>query len=585
MRRARTSSRAPSRAARKLPEIGRSAELLRLEGHVKAALELGRNRLLVAAALFLFGFLVIVGRLVDVMLLQDGVEPHAAAQPSREATEMERADIVDRNGVLLATNLATASVYADPHLISDAPAAAGRLRTVLADLDEDELARKLASDRGFVWIKRNLTPRQQYEVNRLGIPGVSFLREERRVYPHGRTAAHVLGMVGIDNGGLSGIERGLDDRLRRQDEPVALSLDIRIQDILHEELSRAVESFRAVGATGLFLDARSGEILAILSLPDFDPNDPETLNAETAFNRATLGVYEMGSSFKAFTVSMALDTGTVTLQSGYDASQPIRVGHFTISDYHAQNRYLTVPEIIMHSSNIGAAKMALDVGIARQRAYLERFGLLRAPKLELPEIGAPLLPAQWHEISAMTVAYGHGIAVTPIQIANAMAAVVNGGLLHPATLLRKAGAADADGVAVISPETSQKMRWLLRLVVEEGTGKKAATPGYLVGGKTGTAEKNVNGVYRPNSLLSSFVGAFPMNDPRYVVLVIVDEPKGNAESFGYATGGWVAAPVVNRVVSRVAPLLGIKPVAPDIDPGFDSLVMHVNAQGRGFATR
>jgi cell division protein FtsI (penicillin-binding protein 3) len=345
-------------------------------------------------------------------------------------------------------------------------------------------------------------------------------------------------------------------------------LDIRIQAMLHRELMAAVREFRAIGAAGVVLDANSGEVVAMVSLPDFDPNDSASAAGETAFNRATKGVYEMGSTFKLFTAAMALDSGTVDLNGGYDASEPIRISRFTIRDFHGKNRWLSVPEIIVYSSNIGAAKMAVDVGTRTQRAYLDRFGLLRPPSLELPEIGTPLTPGRWREINTMTIAYGHGIAVSPLQLVSGVAALVNGGFYVPPTLLKREGDEVIGAKRVLSAQTSGQMRGLMRMVVNTGTGRKAAVRGYAVGGKTGTADKLSARGYRKNATISSFVGAFPMDAPRYILLVLVDEPKGNKRTFNYATGGWVAAPAVGRLVERMAPLIGMAPDRkPEARPG------------------
>ncbi|MGY9005862.1 MAG: peptidoglycan D,D-transpeptidase FtsI family protein, partial [Alphaproteobacteria bacterium] len=424
--------------------------------------------------------------------------------------------ITDRNGIILATSLNTASLYANPRLVIDPRAAANKLVRALPDLRKSIVKTKLASDRGFVWLKRHLTPRQQYAVNREGIPGLYFQREERRVYPHGRLGAHFLGFTGTDGIGLAGIEKRFNDTLHARTKPLQLSVDIRIQHILHQELSAAVMRFRAVGGTGVVMDVQSGEVIAMVSLPDFDPNTPNRIPNKALFNRATMGVYEMGSTFKIFTTAMALDSGVVGMRGGYDASAPIRVARFTISDFHSKKRWLSVPEIFMYSSNVGSVKMALDVGTKTQKHYLGRLGLLRPASIEVPEVGAPLLPTPWREINTMTISFGHGIAVTPVQLTQAVASVVNGGILRPASLLKSSKHETVEGERVLKARTSRNMRKLLRLVVTNGTGKKARAQGYLVGGKTGTAEKTGSRGYRSKALISSFVGVFPMTKPRYV---------------------------------------------------------------------
>ncbi|MDA0305052.1 MAG: penicillin-binding protein 2 [Proteobacteria bacterium] len=531
---------------------------LRIEGAAKQAIETGRNRLLVTGVILSLAFSAIVVRLVDLTVFKAGGEPTLAHAGPVSESPTERADIVDRNGVILATSLPTASLFADPATVLNPEEAANRLITVLDDLDRKDIVAKLNSKSRFVWVARNLTPEQHYQINRLGLPGFSFQRGERRVYPHGRLASHVLGLTDVDGRGIAGLEQYFERGLRTANS-VKVSMDIRIQAILHQELVDTVKKFRAIGAAGLVMDVNSGEMVAMVSLPDFDPNAQSTVNGEKAFNRATKGVYEMGSTFKLFTAAMALDSGTVTMQSGYDASQPIKVGRFTISDYHGKNRWLSVPEIIVYSSNIGAAKMAMDVGGKGQQEFLGRLGLLKPAALELPEVGKPLTPGRWRDINTMTISYGHGIAVTPVQLAAGISAIVNGGIYRSPTLIAQDADSPRKGRRVLSAETSEQMRTLMRMVVQSGTGRKAAVEGYAVGGKTGTADKQVGRGYAKKVNISSFVGAFPIEAPRYVALVIVDEPKGNKDTFNYATGGWVAAPAFGRVVNRMATLVGMTP--------------------------
>lgn len=560
-----------------------------LDGTVNRALKTGRQRLVFTAVLFVLACAVIIGRLVDLTVISGGFEPrYADATPVSRHSQFDRRDIVDRNGVVLATNLPTASVYADPRKVLDAAEAAAKLVAVLPGLGRAELETKLASQRHFVWIKRNLTPRQQAAINRLGIPGVAFQREDRRVYPLGRMFAHVLGFADIDNQGIAGIEASFDESLRvvrdGGEDALRLSLDTRFQHVLREELARGVETFSTLGAAGLILDVASGEVLAMASLPDFDPNNPKDRGGEASFNRATLGAYEMGSTFKLLTAAMALDYGVATMTDAYDASEPLRVARFVIRDYKSKNRWLTIPEIIVYSSNIGAAKLALDVGTAGQRDFLSRLGLLNAAEIELPEVAMPLLPSPWREINTMTIGFGHGLAVSPLQLTSAIAGVVNGGVFRNPTLLARDAGDDDLGRRVISPGTSAQTRALMRLVVVEGTGKKAAVPGYLVGGKTGTAEKPGAGGYQRKALISSFVAAFPMDAPRYVVMAMFDEPNGIAETFNYATGGWVAAPVVGRIIARIGPMAGI-PASDrdDIEATHDLLVQINERKDQGVA--
>lgn len=534
-----------------------------LEGARKTALDVGRTRLLVTGVIFVMAFALIGVRMVDLAIFSEGKKLTARfVGPVYEEPAL-RGDIIDRNGVMLATSLPSDSLFANPREIEDAEKAADRLVQVLPDLNRGEVLHKLTSKGRFVWLKRNLTPAEKYDVNRLGIPGFKFRAGERRVYPQGGVAAHVLGYTDIDGKGIAGIERYFDKSLKSATTPLKLSIDIRVQSILADELSRAMDDFSGIGAAGVVMNVNTGEVVAMVSLPVFDPNQPGIAADDAAFNRVTKGVYEVGSVFKLFTTAMALDSGVVGLNDGYDATDPIHIARFTISDYHPEKRWLSVPEILIHSSNIGTAKMAMDVGAEAQRRYLGNLGLFKPAGIELPEVGAPLLPSHWRDVSTMTVSYGHGIAVSPMQVAGAVAAVVNGGVLYQPTLMAQDKKATLTGHRVISEDTSKKMRGLMRLVVAEGTGKKAEVAGYNIGGKTGTADKMVGGHYRRDMRISSFVGAFPMNDPRYVVYALVDEPKGTKETFNYATGGWVAAPIVGNVIRRAGPLLGVVPVRED----------------------
>nr|WP_281500759.1 penicillin-binding protein 2 [Kordiimonas marina] len=532
-----------------------------MEGERKTALEIARGRLTVAVLLFLLGFAIMAARTIELGISTTAEKQVATRTIEVPPVKVARADIVDRNGEILATNLETSSLYANPSEIKNPKLAAAKLVSVLPDLSLADVEEKLSSGRKFVWLKRKLTPREKWQVNALGIPAFAFQDEEERVYPHGRLAAHALGFVDVDGKGLAGVEHFFNDRLDDPDrttEPVKLSIDVRVQYALADELEAAKNAYQAVGAAGLVMDVNTGEVLAMVSLPDYDPNNVTGVSADERFNRVSQGVYELGSTMKTFTFAAALDDGVVTMNDGYDASKPLHVARFTIHDDHPRNRFLSVPEIFVYSSNIGTAQMALDLGTERQQAFLSKVGLLQPSTLELSEVGAPIYPAQWHKISTMTISYGHGIAVSPVQLATGISAMVNGGRLMPATLIHTSGLHHG-GRQVISPATSRKIRQLLRLTVMKGTGGRANAIGYRVGGKTGTAEKAENGGYARHSLISSFVGAYPMDDPRYVVFALLDEPHGTKETFGYKTGGWVAAPVVKNVILRTAPLLGIAP--------------------------
>jgi cell division protein FtsI (penicillin-binding protein 3) len=539
------------------------------EGPAMQALEACRSRLLVTAVLFALVFAVVGLRVAEIALFEGGTaQSHIGRFRALKTPAPGHADVVDRNGNVLATTLDSPSLYAVPKQILDPVEATAKLVRVFPKLSSADVYTKLTSGKSFVWIKRHLTPREQYDVNQLGVPGLEFEHEERRIYPGGGLTSHVVGYAGIDNTGFAGVERALDGVLKERREPLQLSLDLRLQYILREELQRVIDDFTAKGGAGLIMDVNTGEILAMTSLPDFDPNRPAAPSSNTPgaspadrmFNRNTLGVYELGSIFKIFTVAMALDAGTATLTSTYDASRPISIGRFTISDYHGKHRVLNVPEILMYSSNIGAARMAVTAGGQKQREFLARLGLLTTPKVEIAEVAAPHYPAKWREVNVMTIAFGHGISVTPLSFATAAAALVNGGVLRQPTLVKLPPDHPPQGQQVISAKTSDQMRRLMRLVVEHGTGSMAAAPGYVVGGKTGTAEKISGRHYAERKLLSSFVGIFPINAPRYLVLTLVDEPHPNKQSHGYATAGWTVAPATSRIVQRIAPVLGVQPV-------------------------
>lgn len=545
----------------------RSEPRVRLQSRSQTALEQGRARLIVTAAMFAMAFGAVGLKLVDATVLSQGAEPAARTAATARPAHAGRADIVDRNGVLLATSLATQSLYADPKLVIDPVEAVQKIRKVLPDLDADILLAELKGDKRFVWIRRNLTPKQQYEINRLGIPGFAFQREERRIYPQGGLAAHVVGFSGVDNNGLMGVEQRFDQRLRSGEGPLQLSIDVRLQHILRKEIATAIEEFRAIGGAGMIMDVKTGELLAMVSLPDFDPHNPPPPLAEQdtdpRFNRNTLGVYEMGSTFKIFNTAMALESGRVHLHDSFDATKPIRIGRHTIADFKPQARWMDVVDIFKHSSNIGSVRMAEEVGPAGQKEFMTRLGFTRPVSLELPELGWPMIPNPWREVNMMTISFGHGMSVSPVHLVAATAGMVNGGVMRQPTLIKRDKGEDVPGTRIISEETSDVVRRLMRTVVTEGTATRADAHGYVVGGKTGTAEKVKGRAYSGSYRISSFVGAFPMHDPRYVVYVMVDEPKGNRQTFGYATGGWVAAPAIGRIVAQAGPVLGVRPVDPN----------------------
>ena len=520
--------------------------------------ETARQRLVITAMLLVVAFTAIAMRMSYVSLLRGGEEPTERVAARGGPIQSERADIVDRNGIVLATSLPVVSAFVNPHLVIDPQDAARKIVSALPDLKYDEVKGKLESDKTFVWIKRGLSPREHDRVNRLGIPGLDFQPEERRIYPQGTTAAHVVGYASIDNTGLGGIERYFDRQLQ-SGQTVQLSLDLRLQRMVEDEIAHAVQKFSAIGAQAIVMDASNGEILALASLPTYDANKARTITNQALFNRATLGVYEQGSMFKVFNTALALDSGKVSLGDRFDASKPLKIDRFYIhDDPEVPHRVLSVPEIFKYSSNIGSAEMAVEVGTDLQRAFFDKIGFLKPLHTELMELGSPLYPRHWAKINTMTIAFGHGMSVTPLHVVMGVAAMINGGIEHWPTFLKRTAESDP-GRRVIKAKTSMTMRQLMRLNAVEGTGKKADLKGYEVGGKTGTAEKVANGGYAKKALFSSFVGAFPMSDPKFVVLVSLDEPKGTKETGGYATGGMVAAPSVKVIIEDIVSLYGILP--------------------------
>jgi cell division protein FtsI (penicillin-binding protein 3) len=538
-----------------------------------------RTRIVMTMAVFLAVYGVIAGRIAWL-----GFQDMETGGQLASRVTASRPDIVDRNGEVLATDINSGSLYAEPRRIVDADEALEKLLTVLPDLEIEQTYNRLRSDAGFIWLRRQLSPRQQQAIMSLGIPGIGFRTEKRRFYPGGATAAHIVGLVNIDNKGIAGMEKYIDDQglavlqanglaVAADLEPVRLSVDLRVQHIVHDELAQAMERYQAIGGGAVVLDAKTGEVVAMASLPDFDPNNPFNAHEKDRLNRMSAGVYEMGSTFKGFTLAMALDAGTATLNSRFDASRPIQIARHTIRDFHGKGRVLTVPEVFIYSSNIGTAKMAETVSVEEHRAFFRKIGLLDRITTELPEVAKPTEPAEWKRIHQITIAFGHGVATTPLQTAVSGAAMLNGGvLMNPTFLPRTQMQAMAGGTQVIQQKTSEMMRYLFRLNVEKGSGRRSEVPGYFVGGKTGTAEKVVNGRYSGDKRFNAFIAGFPVNDPQYVVLVILDEPKPEKPGMS-ATSGLNTAPVVGNIIRRSAALLGVKP-----DFGHESGALLVSTQ-------
>lgn len=546
----------------------RVAHLVGVKGE---SLSIARSRLAVVNGICLVLFAIAVIRVGDLTLLQAPREPvsdNAAVQAYQE-----RSDIVDRNGVLLATTLQVASLYADPTLIDNKPFVARELAQILKI---DDPLDKLEKKGRFIWIKRGLTPQEQYQVNALGQPGLGFKHETRRFYPQGNLTAHLVGFTNIDGKGLEGIERYYDDYLSKGGDPLVLNVDIRVQHALHKSLMDKMRAFKAKAAAGGVVDIETGEIIAAVSLPDFDPHHLGAATSQEKFNRFALGVYEMGSTFKLFSTANFIEQTGRPFSHRFDAREPLKVGRFTINDYHAEKRVMSVPEVFIHSSNIGSALMAREAGTESMKDFYHDLGLTDKMDTDFPALGTPLLPHPWRDINTLTASYGHGIAVTPLHVLKATAAIVGGGIVPHLEFAKQDQDKDPVQTRILSASTAHKMRQLLRLNVTNGSGGQADVQGYVVGGKTGTSEKATANGYDKNKLLSSFIGVFPAHAPRYAVLAILDEPHGNKASFGYATGGWTGAPIVGDVIADMVKILAIPPVDhdPQLTAGLERYIEH-----------
>ena len=568
-------------------------------------------RLLGAASIFCFLFTVVAGKLTLATIIRPmapekrqiapqvpeipKVDPRGALAGDFSLPQVHRAPIMDRNGQTLALSLPVAQVYANPQELIDPADIASRLHRILPAMNEEETARKLASPKQFVYIARNISPQQELAINNLGIPGIYFEPGEQRHYPLGRMAAQILGAVDIDDHGIAGVERHFDSRLLSDRRPLRLSLDIRIQSAVREEVATAMQTYQAIGACGIVMDVRTGEIIAMVSLPDYDANAFAHASNDERFNREVTGLYEPGSTFKRQTAAMGLANGTSHVWDRF-SSVPLKIGRFTIRDMKNDHfsPWLTLPEVMAYSSNPAAAHIALDVGGKRQAEWLRDMGFFAPVPVELPEAAHPLVPHQWGLATTMTVGFGHGVAEPPLAIVRGTAATVNGGILVSPTLLdaesrnseqtappqdglstvatplqpsvAQAATTDSDtpaepqGPRVMSPEVSALLRRILRLDVTQGTGRTAESPGYFVGGKTGTAEKiGPHGGYLKHVNISAFTGIFPMNAPHYAVYVMLDSPQATPQTHGWTTAGWNAAPTVSHIVSRIGPMLQIFP--------------------------
>lgn len=523
---------------------------------IQEHLERARKRSILLTGVFVMAFLGVCLRLFQVMIINNKNYYHVV---SLEQTEgIHRADIVDRNGELIATSIPTISVYAVPKDILNAKEAAVKLCGVFPELKVEKLIKQLSNNRSFVWIKRHISPIQKELVLSLGIPGVNFLDTERRVYPDKNLCSHVIGFTDIDNNGIAGLEKSMDTLLSSSSEKLQASIDIRVQHVVRDEVAKAIEKFKAVAGAGLVLDIKTSEVIALVSLPDFDPNLVKDPSRKENFNILTSSALEPGSSAKIINTALALEKGGVKASTKFDARFPLKVGRFTIHDYHGKYTYLSVEEILKYSSNIGSAKMALAVGVEQQKKFFKDLGLLDKMPFELSEMQKPIYPKDWTEVSAITISYGHGIALNPLQFAVVVAGLVNDGIMHYPTLIKFNSSCERLGKRIVSEETSKQLNYMMRINVLDGTNKKADAEGYLVGGKTGTAEKNEKGRYNKDENVNFFVGVFPADKPMYLVYVILDNPKGIKETYNFAAAGWNVAPTAAKIVTKIAGILGVK---------------------------
>ncbi len=549
----------------------------------RAALDRTRQRLVFTAGGFFLAFGAVAAKLTSATVVfpmapsKAEMRPLVPADPGPTAPDAvpmaagaphPRATILDRNGEILAISLPTAALFADPKEMIDTAEAAHKLKQVLPRIDEKQTADRLASAKQFVYLERRITPNEELAINALGIPGIYFQPGEKRRYPLGRVAAQVLGGVDVDSHGVAGAERAFDHRLATDTEPLRLSIDVRVQGVMRDELEKSKDEFHAIGACGIVMDVRTGEVIAMVSLPDYDANAFGDTPPDDRFNRALTGMFEPGSTFKLQTAAMAMDFGTAHIWDQFDAAHNIHIGRFTIQDYKGKHRFLYLPEVLAYSSNLGAAHVALGVGPLRQQTWLSAMGMFKKVGIELPEAGWPIIPprSNWKEAATMTVGFGHGIAVSPLHVVRGTAALANGGIvLQPTILAHEPSDALPEGRRIMNPSTSNTIRKMMRLVVTDGYGKPADIPGYFVGGKTGTAEKvGAGGRYKKHANVSAFMSVFPMNAPRYAVYFMLDEPVGNKETGGYATAGAVSAPGAGRVIARIAPMLGLFPQIADM---------------------
>jgi cell division protein FtsI (penicillin-binding protein 3) len=561
--------------------IERENKRIRHEQMRDAARQRAEGRLLVLGMFFLCAFTV-VGARMGLLATSEAMEPRAQAPGA--VISATRADIVDRNGNILATNFETHALYAQPKHMVDPLAAARGLVKVFPDLDEERLVKDFTGKRKFLWIKKKISPEQMQAVHDIGDPGLLFAPRDMRLYPNGSLAAHVMGgssygKEGVHAAeviGVAGVEKYFDDYLRdpaNGANPLQLSLDLTVQAAAERVLYGGMKLMNAKGATSVLMDVKTGEVISVVSLPSFDPNDRPRPAVEgdasdsPLFNRSVQGVYELGSVFKIFTAAQAIDLGLVSSETVIDTAGPMKVGGFRIGEFRNKNYgELSVSDIIKHSSNRGTGRMALQIGAERQQAFLESLGFFEATPFEIVEAsgGKPLLPKKWTELSSVTISYGHGMSTSPMHLAAGYAAIANGGHKVVPTLLKQDG--PKLGPRVMSDHAARDARQMLRRVVKDGTASFGEVPGYQVGGKTGTADKpRPQGGYYEDKVIATFASIFPAHDPKYVLIVTLDEPVETSGEKPRRTAGWTAVPVAAELIRRIAPLLGLRPTVEPLD--------------------
>lgn len=541
-------------------------------------------RSLIAVMGIVAGFFLISMRLLEIVLYSDNESFYlnnlkTSSDYSIESLPVSRANIVDCNGHVLASTMITKSLYANPSEITDVTEVARKLCEIFPEIAEVKIRDLLNKNGQFVWLKRHLTPSQQLEVLKIGIPGIYLQRDERRVYVQQELVSHLVGLSDVDNNGIAGIESSYDDLLNLATTPLALTIDMRIQHVVRDELCKSMSEFKAVGAVGIMLDVTSGDVVSLVSLPDFNPNhtieDPELL-----FNKASLGLYETGSTAKILTLAAAFEHGKSKFSQLYDATQPFQVAKCNITDFSPQNRWLTTTEVFIHSSNIGTARMALDLGAENQREFLRSLNLFDELKIGLPETAKPKLPRRWPEWMVATVSFGYGVSITPLHFASAISGIVNEGKMLPISLIKhknSAPEAKLEAKQVVSKETSKKIRQLMRAAVLENAKNHShyMKSSYQIGGKSGTAYFSRAGGYDKNNVRTMYVAAFPIEKPQYLVLVMLIKPQSTKNTYGYRTGNWNAAPTAIRIIERAAGILGVEPGKKEKANTFDCQVEEI----------